>query len=315
MKQQFRAGFSTDQFIGWEHLPGRWRLIEEASYDSIWLADHLLPWWTDPGTRSRKPVPWDEPESGDSDPYLEGWSLLSAAATLTDRVQLGMLVTDNLLRHPVITAKMAVTVDHISGGRAALGMGAGWMELEHTAYGFPFGTPGEKVDRLAESLAAINGLMRHERTTFRGEYVQITDAPFEPKPVNGAMPVVVAGRGNRMLRLIARYADVWNAMLTPDEFRERGARLNAECEKIGRDPAEIRWSYYGFGEILGLDPFAAATNFQEIAERYIEAGVSELLLEAPPPEAGQDEVVREIGADVLPRLRAATTATDVTDGG
>ena len=172
MEHQFRAGFSTDQFIGWEHLPERWKLIEESGYDSIWLADHLLPWWTDPGTRSRKPVPWDEPASDDRDPYLEGWTLLAAAAAMTERVQLGMLVTDNLLRHPVISAKMAVTIDHVSGGRTALGMGAGWMELEHTAYGFPFGTPGEKVDRLAESLAVIDSLMTNERTTFSGDYVQ-----------------------------------------------------------------------------------------------------------------------------------------------
>ncbi|CAN5645936.1 LLM class F420-dependent oxidoreductase [soil metagenome] len=307
MGHEFRAGFSTDQFIGWEHLPGRWKLIEESGYDSIWLADHLLPWWTDPGTRSRKPVPWDEPESDDRDPYLEGWTLLTAAATMTDRAEVGMLVTDNLLRQPVLTAKMAVTVDHISGGRAALGMGAGWMELEHTTYGFPFGTPGERVDRLAESLAVIDSLMTNERTTFNGEYVQVQDAPFVPKPVRGKMPVVVAGRGNRMLKLIARYADVWNSMLTPEEFRERGIRLNEECERIGRDPAEIRWSYYGFGEVLGVDPFSSASAFRQVAEQYLEAGVSELLLEVPHPDLGQDDVIREIGTGILPILRGQSS--------
>ncbi len=303
MSHQFRAGFSTDQFLGWEHLPGRWELIEGARFDSIWLADHLLPWWTDPGTRSRKPVPWDEPESDDRDPYLEGWSLLTAAATLTSRVQIGMLVTDNLLRHPVLTAKMAVTVDHISGGRTALGMGAGWMELEHTSYGFPYGSPGERVDRLTESLAVIDSLMTNDRTTFGGSYVQLSNAPFEPKPVRGKMPVVVAGRGNRMLGLVARYADVWNAMLTPDEFRERGKQLNEECDRIGRDPSDIRWSYYGFGEVLGIDPFSSATAFQRVAETFLDVGVSEIILEAPHPDMGRDEVIREIGGTVLPRLR------------
>jgi alkanesulfonate monooxygenase SsuD/methylene tetrahydromethanopterin reductase-like flavin-dependent oxidoreductase (luciferase family) len=306
VRHQFRAGFSTDQAIGWAGLPDRWKLIEASGYDSIWLADHLLPWWTDPATRARKPVPWDTPASDERDPYLEGWTLLSAAATLTERVQLGMLVTDNLLRHPVLTAKMAVTVDHISGGRTALGLGAGWMEREHTAYGFPFGTPGEKVDRLTEALAVIDALMQRERTSFDGQYVQIDNAPFEPKPVNGQMPFVVAGRGNRMLKLIARYADVWNTMLTPDGFRERGQRLNEECEKIGRDPSEIRWSCYGFGEVLGIDPFSSAGAFERVAEQFIEAGVSELLLEVPHPNTGYDDVIREIGLEVLPRLRAAT---------
>ena len=306
MQHKFRVGFSTDQYLGWEQLPGRWELIESSGYDSIWLADHLLPWWVDPGTRSRQPVPWDDPESGEREPYLEGWTLLTAAAAMTERVQLGMLVTDNLLRHPVITAKMAVTIDHISAGRTALGMGAGWMELEHTAYGFPFGTPGEKVDRLTESLAVIDSLMKNERTTYSGRYVQINDAPFEPKPVHGRMPVVVAGRGNRMLGLIARYADVWNAMLTPEEFQERGQRLNEECEKIGRDPSEIRWSYYGFGEVLGIDPFSSASAFMDVAGQFIEVGVSEMLLEVPFPAAGQDDVIREIGVDILPKLRAQT---------
>ncbi len=306
MKHQFRAGFSTDQALSWDDLPGRWKLIEDSGYDSIWLADHLLPWWTDPGTRARKPVPWDTPESDESDPYLEGWTLLTAAAAMTKRVQLGMLVTDNLLRSPALTAKMAVTVDYVSGGRTALGIGAGWMEREHSAYGFPFGTPGEKVDRLTESLAVIDSLMKNERTTYDGKYVQIDNAPFEPKPVNGSMPFVVAGSGNRMLKLIARYADVWNTAMTPDQFRERGQRLNEECEKIGRDPSEIRWSYYGFGEILGIDPFSSPSAFQQVAEQFIEAGVSEMLLEIPHPNAHQDEVIRQVGAEVLPTLKAGS---------
>ena len=121
------------------------------------------------------------------------------------------------------------------------------------------------------------------------------------------MPVVIAGRGNRMLGLIARYADVWNAMLTPDEFRERGARLNEECEKIGRDPSEIRWSYYGFGDVLGVDPLSSAGAFATVAEAYLEAGVTELLLEVPHPNVQQDDVLREIGQETLPRLKSRTS--------
>jgi alkanesulfonate monooxygenase SsuD/methylene tetrahydromethanopterin reductase-like flavin-dependent oxidoreductase (luciferase family) len=182
-------------------------------------------------------------------------------------------------------------------------MGAGWMELEHTAYGFPFGTPGERVDRLSESLAIIDSLMTSERTTFLGRYAHIENAAFEPKPVNGRMPVVVAGRGNRMLKLIARYADVWNVMLSPEDFLERGKRLSEECERIGRDPSEMRWSCYGFGEVLGVDPFSSAAAFKSVAEAYMEAGVSEMLLEVPHPAAGQDDVIRQIGVEVLPALR------------
>lgn len=303
MQHQFQAGFSTDQFIGWELLKGRWQLAEEAGYDNIWLADHLLPWWTDPGTRSRNPVPWDDPASDDTEPYLEGWSLLGPLAMLTEQAKIGVLVTDNLLRHPVLVAKMAVTLDHVSGGRMMLGMGAGWMEWEHAAYGFPFGSPGERVDRLEESLAVIDSLMKNERTTFQGEYVQVQNAPFEPSPINGSMPVVVAGKGKRMLGLVARYADVWNTMLTPEEFVERGKVLGEACERIGRDPSEIRWSYYGFGEVLGIDPFESVEAFREVAGRYGEAGVSELIFEIPHPDMGQDEVIMRIGQEVLPELR------------
>src|SRR5262245_27910977 len=162
----FRFGIATGQTEDWEPLLERWRRIEAFGFDSAWVFDHFL---AAGGT------------SVDGT-YLEAWTLLAGLAARTPRVQLGVLVSGNTYRNPALVAKQAVTIDQISGGRLVLGLGAGWHEREHRAYGFHFPPPGERVGRFEEAVQIITSLMREERTTFVGKYYQIDDAAFLPRP-------------------------------------------------------------------------------------------------------------------------------------
>lgn len=301
----FRIGFNTDQHLPYEALLERWLLLEELGFDNAWVADHLLPWWTDELHRTSQQVPWDDGVSGDDTDFLEGWTLVAALLSQTTRIRGGVLVSDNLLRHPAIVAKMAVTVDQISGGRFELGMGAGWFEPEHTAWGFAFPRAGERVDRLEESLAILDSLMTDPRTTFHGQYYQIHDAPLAPKPVNGRVPIVVGASGPRMLRLVARYADTWSCEGSPDDIAARGKMIAAACSDSGRDPDTIRWSFYGYPATIGGDPLESADAFIRLMTPYRDVGVTEIVLELP--DDCDERVLRAIAESILPEWRGDTT--------
>jgi alkanesulfonate monooxygenase SsuD/methylene tetrahydromethanopterin reductase-like flavin-dependent oxidoreductase (luciferase family) len=190
----------------------------------IYIADHLM-------------GPSDGPENEVG--RLEATATLSALAAATSRIRLANLVLSVTYRHPAVVANWAATVDRISGGRLTLGLGAGWQVNEHEYYGFPLGSPGERVDRFAEALAVITGLLRQPRTTFDGRYYQLHDAPCDPKPLQSPLPVMVGGSGPRMLWLIARYAQGWNHWSAPGQFRATANKLDAACEQVGRDPSTI----------------------------------------------------------------------------
>jgi alkanesulfonate monooxygenase SsuD/methylene tetrahydromethanopterin reductase-like flavin-dependent oxidoreductase (luciferase family) len=256
-----------------------------------------MPWWTDSYHREHQQVPWDDGVSGDDTEFLEGWTLVSALVARTTTIQGGILVSNNLFRHPALVAKMAATVAQISGDRFSLGMGAGWFEDEHTTYGFTFPPPRERVDRFAEALEIIDGLLTRERTTVEGQYYQVRNAPSAPRPA-ARPPLVIGANGARMLRLTARYADVWSAEGTPETVAERGRLLNEACVAIGRDPGEIRWSHYAYNSILGDDPFASVDAFRRIVAPYRAVGVSEVIYELP--DRFDERVLEGIVRDVLP---------------
>jgi F420-dependent oxidoreductase-like protein len=174
-------------------------------------------------------------------PCLDGWTVVAALAETTSRLRLGVLVTCNSYRNPGILAKMVVTSDHISGGRIELGMGAGWMEEEYAAYGFPFPRVRTRLAQLEESLEVITRLFVEARTSYRGEHYRFAEAPFEPKPVQQPLPITVGGAGPKVLmRLVARYAHRWNCpMPAASRLAEHRAALAQHCEEIGRDPGEI----------------------------------------------------------------------------
>ena len=205
-----------------------WRdagLAAEASgWDSIWTWDHLLAIFG----------PWEQP-------ILEGWSLLSAIGAVTSKVRLGLMVGANTFRNPGLTAKLATTLDQISGGRAVLGIGGAWFEREHEAYGIDFGSSvGERLDRLDESVMLLRRLLDGERFSHAGRFYTMRDALCEPRPVQARLPILVGGSGRKKtLRTVAERADAWNTTGTLEEVRATLAILDGHCAAVGRDRSEI----------------------------------------------------------------------------
>ncbi len=214
------------QHRSWSTLVELWREVEALGFDTVWCWDHF--------------VPLSGSNDGDS---LEAWSLLAGIAVQTSQIRFGTLVTSTTYRHPSVLAKQAATIDHISGGRLILGIGAGWMQREHHAYGIPFPSARERVDRFEESIAIFDALFRQDHPSFKGKYYSLNRAPFSPRQIQQPrIPILVGSTGTRMLRSVARYADMWHAFGGPQHIAERGGLLNRYCQEIGRDPAEIRWS-------------------------------------------------------------------------
>jgi FMNH2-dependent dimethyl sulfone monooxygenase len=197
------------------------RAAEDAGLDSIWGYDHLI-------------FRGADRDSG----IHESWTVLSALAEATSRVRLGILVVCTQFRNPALLAKMAATLDHVSDGRLILGLGCGWHDPEFEAFGYP---TDHKVGRFEDSLAVIHALIREGRATFDGRWVQVRDAALEP-PARKDLPILIAAKRPRMLKLTARYADIWNeAWFGPLDDRWRGLRrdLDAACRAAGRDPATL----------------------------------------------------------------------------
>ncbi|MFN3218815.1 MAG: TIGR03560 family F420-dependent LLM class oxidoreductase [Acidimicrobiales bacterium] len=221
----------------WGDLLDGCRHAEATGWDGIWVADHFMP---QPGGYG----PEDEVGlDAELEPLLEGWSLLAALAAAVPRVRLGAMVTGITYRHPAVLANMAATIDHVSGGRLVLGIGAGWQENEHRRYGIDLGTARERSDRFEEACAVLSGLLTEDRTTFDGRYYQLDGAPCSPKPIQSPLPILIGGGGEkRTLRTTARYAHEWNVWGTPEILTDKMAILDRHCAEVGRDPAEIRRS-------------------------------------------------------------------------
>ncbi|HEV8712031.1 MAG TPA: TIGR03560 family F420-dependent LLM class oxidoreductase [Candidatus Binatia bacterium] len=223
-----RFGVQTPpQHVAYHDLLPMWQEADELGFDTAFVFDHFIPIYSDP-----------------SGPCLEGWTLLSALAAQTKRVQVGVLVTGNTYRNPAVLAKMAATVDHVSHGRLILGMGAGWFELEHKAYGIPFSTVGGRARQLGEALEVIKLLFTQEKSTYTGKYYQLKDALFEPKTVQKPHPpILIGGQGPKLiLPLIARHANIWHLRVgdvDPEGVKQIRANFDAICRKVGRDPAEV----------------------------------------------------------------------------
>lgn len=227
-KGKVRFGIQTPpQHTAYGDLVSVWQEADELGFDSAFLFDHFIPIYSDP-----------------NGPCFEGWTLLSALAAQTKRIRLGLLVTGNTYRNPTILAKMAATVDHVSKGRLILGIGAGWFELEHKAYGIPFSTNGGRARRLGESLEVMKLLFTQEKSTYTGKYYQLKDAPFQPKAVQKPYPpILIGGQGPKLiLPVIARHANIWHMRLrevTPEQIKKLSATFDTTCQQVGRNPAEV----------------------------------------------------------------------------
>jgi F420-dependent oxidoreductase-like protein len=245
-------------------------------FEHAWVFDHFSPLGSD-----------------NTGPCLEGWTLLAALAARTERIRVGVMVTGNTYRHPAVLANMGATVDIISNGRLDFGIGAGWNEFEHTSYGIPLYAPGERIRRLGEACEVIRRLWTQTTSDFDGAYYQLKGARCEPKPVQKPYPpFVIGGNGEKLtLRVVAQYADIWNALAgTVDEFKRLSAILDEHCAAVGRDPATIRRS------IQFRTNFGDLTATRDEIRDFIAAGVSHIILNLryPYPEHAAQRLADEI---------------------
>jgi F420-dependent oxidoreductase-like protein len=263
-----------------EELRAVWQIADEAGFDHCWDFDHFASLGGDPELD-----------------VFEAWTLLAAMAEATSRVRIGCMVTGNTYRHPAVLAKTAVTVDHLSGGRLEFGIGAAWVELEHTMLDLDFGTVGQRIARLDEACRVIKLLWSEERSDFEGRYYRLDGAIANPKPLQKPHPPIwIGGSGERKtLRVVAEHADVWNAAGgDAAEVARLSAVLDGHCADVGRDPAEIRRSVQVrfAGDLDELLP---------AVEAYVAVGVGDVIVMLMP---GQAEEHGQRVAEALPRLRA-----------
>jgi len=248
---KFGAAFWINR-TSWPDLRDACLAAEAAGWDSIWIDDHLLADEGDP-----------------TDPKFEGWATLAALATVTRRVRLGLLVGANTFRNPGLTAKLATTLDHLSGGRSVLGLGGGWFEREHDAFGIDFGTGfGDRLDRLDEAVGLIRRLLDGERIDHVGRFYAMHDALVAPLPVQKRLPILIGGSGpTKTLRTTARYADVWNGFGPPDRIKEVSETLRRRCDEIGR-PFDAIERTVTTHIVIRDTPEAAQTAWDETARHH-----------------------------------------------
>ncbi|HLG13361.1 MAG TPA: LLM class F420-dependent oxidoreductase [Blastocatellia bacterium] len=313
MPRPIRFGIQTPpQNTGWGELRDAWKLIDRLGYDTAWTFDHFFAILSPP-----------------SGPCFEGWIALAALAAETSRVKVGVLVTGNTYRHPAVLAKMGATLDHTSGGRLIMGIGAAWFDAEHAAYGIPFYTTAERIHRLDEAAEIIKRLWAERQVTFDGRYYQLKDAYCEPKPIQQPRPPLMIGGGGEKLTLkvVARHADLWNTFGTPALFQHKLAVLADHCAAVGRniDDIEITWAgttlvtdskakldqlVQRMAKAFGRSPEDVEAGFlvgsvEEIRERVgrlKEAGVTHFILSLAAPF--DRETIHRFAEEVIPAFRS-----------
>ncbi len=287
----------------WDDTLATIKVVEDGRWHSLWWSDHFLVPAVGSGTENRE--------------SLEGWSLITAAAAITDRLKLGLLVTGNTYRNPALLAKMAATVDHISHGRYILGIGAAWYTQEHAAYGWTFPGLKERCDRLEEALEVIKLLFNagDDTVDYQGKYYNLDKAPLSPPCAQTPhLPILVGGNGEkRTLKTCAKYDDICNIDFNnpggPDVFKHKINVLQRHCEDIGRDPAEIKKTMLIPMRLVDDDKQAQELRRQrpwaltgspsyciDLLGQYIDAGAEEIMFSSVPTRASY---FARIDSDVL----------------
>lgn len=274
--------------------------VEQTGWDGLWLADHFMPNAEDVST-----------------PWPEAWTTLAALAAVVPRIRLGTLVTGNTYRHPAVLAKMAVTADHISGGRVVLGLGSGWQENEHEMYGIPFYTVNNRLQRLEEACQVIKALFSQQSVNFDGKFYQLKNAPLEPKPKQDNLPLLIGGGGEKVtLKITAKYADEWNVWGTVETMINKMKILDQHCEDARRNPADIQRSAVALMFLTDDEKFAEKMNageqaaiagnvnqVQDIVGAYQAAGVNELIVPDFTMGADKLEILDTLINEVAPVAR------------
>jgi probable F420-dependent oxidoreductase len=243
--------------VTWQNVQRVARLAEDAGFDSVWVSDHLFLDWGKYG--------------GPSTPQgsLECWTAVAAIAASTKKVRVGTMALCNDFRHPALLAKMAATVDLLSGGRLDVGLGAGWYEPEYQRSGITLERPGVRIERLGEAVEIVTRLLDGEDLIFNGSHYQIDGAVCRPGPHGGQRPPVwIGGKGDRLLRTAARVADGWNMswLGSIETYRQRAQVATEACEVAGRDPASLRRSV-GAYVLVGRDGTDARARFERLVQR------------------------------------------------
>jgi alkanesulfonate monooxygenase SsuD/methylene tetrahydromethanopterin reductase-like flavin-dependent oxidoreductase (luciferase family) len=311
-RQELRFGLAVSfQMMPFSDAVNECQHAEELGYDSIWLADAFQNFMRV------------------DDPMFDAWTTLAALATQTTRLRLGTMVTNFISRNPTLVARQAHSVDHISGGRLELGLGAGVFPSDHTMAGVELWSPGERVDRFREAVHIVDHLLRNEVTTFVGQYYRTKEAVLRPDSIQKPRPpITIAALGDRMLRIAARYADSWNTVALPpqklssgqpltaaealEEVKRQSAQLDKFCAELGRNPGEIRRSLFA-GFDMADNPFESIDAFHEFVRKYQEIGISEFIFLWVPDayrtfmrerdRTLDTKMVERIALDAIPGLR------------
>lgn len=303
-----------NQYTTWPDLLAAAKLVDGLGYSSLWTWDHVYPIVGDP-----------------NGPMFEGWTTLTAWAMATERVDLGLMVGANTFREPTLTAKLATGLDHVSNGRAILGIGAAWFRTEHDAFGFAYGDgPPERLRWLGQALPVIRGMLHGEEPSSKpGDRYHARRTRNLPPPVQSRLPILVGGGGEKVtLRLVARYADMHDVGGDVATVRRKDEILRGYCDEIGRDFDEIERTI-GFGRLFIRDSAAEARRVaertfaanggarydalvgspEEIAEwlaPYVELGRRHLVANFPAPF--DDESITRFATEVAPKLASPTVA-------
>jgi alkanesulfonate monooxygenase SsuD/methylene tetrahydromethanopterin reductase-like flavin-dependent oxidoreductase (luciferase family) len=308
----------------WPSLVAQWQELEALGFDSLWVPDHFV-------VHS-----------------YEAWTALAGLASRTTRVRVGTLVTSTAFRNPAFLAKQALTVDHLSNGRLELGLGAGsgggfhpstaegrnWaaearranaelerllglFELDHSMTGLGRWEDAERVGRFREALRIVDRLLRGETVTYEGKYYRVEEASLGAAPLQRPRPpLTIAAHGPTMLKISAAQADKCvfsdrDAVLGKnplDAVRERNARLDADCQALGRDPGTLGRMLHRFGRPGPENPWASTEAFSDLVGRYREAGIGEFIFNYPPVGGQRPAILERVATEVIPKLRGVPGA-------
>lgn len=314
MTHPFEIGVALwSQQASWPDAMAAAELVDDLGYDHLWTVDH-----------------WLAPHGDADQPVFDGWMMLAGWATRTSRTRLCLFVAANTFRPPGHTAKLVSTLDHMSGGRAMLGLGAGWFTREHEAFGIEFGaSPGERIGWLDESAGICRRLLDGERLTVAEGHYRIDDLELLPRPLQEHLPIVIGGGGEKKtLRVVAKHADVWNFFGSVEAIERKIRILGEHCDAVGRDLADIKLTLGALPVIRDSEAEARAFHetqlernlitpensvfidgarwfgtVDDIVERlreYQSMGISGLIIEAPVPY--DTETMRLLAEEVRPRL-------------
>jgi alkanesulfonate monooxygenase SsuD/methylene tetrahydromethanopterin reductase-like flavin-dependent oxidoreductase (luciferase family) len=317
-----RIGFQIwGQSVTWPDLMAAGERVEALGFASLFANDHLMPILGDA----------EGPVLGSQGPVFEGWMTLGAWAARTTRVPLGVLVCGVGYRNVGLTVKMATALDHASAGRAMLGLGAGWHEPEHRAFGYEMLSLGDRISRFDEASRLARGMLDGRPTSQEGRWVSGHEVRNDPPSLQARMPLLIGGSGEkRTLRIVARDADIWNGEGDPETFAHKSAVLDAHCAEVGRDPSTIRRTVGvqpvcirdtrdaaidALAAILaaqGADPvsaraWAASSPLADTQDRVArlfrawgQAGAEEAVIDLPTPL--DDETIERLAGPVRERL-------------